>query len=107
MNYLRPAVYNSGALVLKLAHNFVGYAVDTFDLVPYFVQVPFDGDDSWGTYCPVFVPHAFVMWDTVTFFDSDNYKCRRNIMQKQKRLTNDRPRSSLFDHVVLNKFMII
>lgn len=72
MNYLHQAVYSSDAFVKELAHNSVGYAVDTFDSVPYFVLVPFDGDDSLDT-CHAFVPHAFVMLDTVPFSVLDIY----------------------------------
>lgn len=70
MNYLHPAVCNSGASVLELDHSFVGYAVGTSDSVPYSELMPFDGGDSSGTCCPAFGPHAFVALDTVTFFCS-------------------------------------
>lgn len=69
-SHLHRAVYNFDALVMELDHNFAVDAVDTFDSVPYFALVPFDGDDSLDT-CFAFVPHAFVMLDTVTFFVSD------------------------------------
>lgn len=70
MNCLHPVVCNSDASALELDHNFVGYAVDTSDSVPYFELMPFDGDDSWDTCCHAFGPHAFVVLDTVTFFCS-------------------------------------
>lgn len=78
MNYWRPwlhlhrAVCNSDALEKELDHSFVDYAVGTFDLVPYSVLVPSDGDDSLDT-CHAFVRHAFVMLDKVTSAALDTY----------------------------------
>lgn len=79
MNYWWPlhshrAECNSDASPMELVHSFAGYVADTFDSVPYFVLVPFDGDDSLGT-CFAFVPHAFVMLDTVKCAAFDIYVC--------------------------------
>lgn len=85
MKCLRPlhshwAECNSDASPKELDHSFAGCAADTFDWVPCFVLVPFDGDDSLGT-CFAFVPHAFVMLDTVKCAAMDIYRVH-NINEK-------------------------
>lgn len=78
--HLRQAECNSDASPMGSGHSFAGYAVDTFDSVPYFVLVPFGGDGSLDTYF-AFVPHAFVTLDTVKYAAFDIYMCMEKVVK--------------------------